>query len=197
VTIVLVIANLALLVVYFSAWTRSGAQGNKKTIQRWPTTLVYPVDITEFKASGKAVNQDEEFEEGPDWVRNLTFKLKNKSNKTITYIMVNVTFPETKAALNGRVVAHQIHLGQDPDNKMEQAPLHLAPEQSMNLSLAPEYDDIKGAVTVQRLPMENISKIIVRLQEVMFDDGSLWSAGILYRRNANPNQPNKWLKVDN
>jgi|SRR5947209_5404758 len=192
----LIIANLCLLVIYVSAWTTPHAQNKKKTISRWPTRLVYPVEITELKTNGKAVKADEEFDGDTDWLQALTFKLKNKSDRTITYIALDIDFPETRAVGNGSITEHQIMLGNDPENKLGHTPLHFLPGDSMEVPLAPEYKEIKTSLS-HRLPLENVSNVLVRLHQVMFDDGTLWSAGNLYRRNPDSNGYPKWIKIDN
>lgn len=196
ITLVLVIANLCLLVVYVSAWTNPRTQNKKKTISRWPTRLVYPVEITELKTEGKAVKADEEFEGDTDWLQNLTFKLKNKSDKTITFIVLDIDFPETRAVGDGRISEHQITLGSDPENKSGHPPLHFLPGESMEVPLASEYKEIKTLLGF-RLPLDNVTNVLVRLHQVMFDDGTLWSSGNLYRRNPDPNAYPKWIQINN
>lgn len=195
ITIVLVIANLCLLIIYVSAWASPRTQNNKKTISRWRTTLVYPAEITDFKVDDKPVNADEEFEGGTEWLKNLSFTLKNKSDKTIIFTVIDLDFPETSAVENGRIAQRQITLGQDPENKLDTPPLQLLPGKSMEIKLDTEYNGIKTLLT-RRLPIDNVTKIMVRLHQVMFDDGTLWSAGTLYRRNPNQSEPNKWIKID-
>jgi hypothetical protein len=196
ITLLLVMANLCLLVVYVGAWTNPRVQNKKKTISRWPTRLVYPVDITELKTKGKAVKADEEFDGDTDWLQNLTFKLKNKSDKTITYIVLDIDFPETRAVGDGSISQHQITLGRDPENKFGGTPLNFLPGESMEVPLAPEYNSIKTSLG-RRLPLENVSNVLVRLHQVMFDDETLWSSGNLYRRNPDPNGYPKWIQINN
>lgn len=195
ITVVLVIANLCLLIIYVSAWASPRAQNNKKTISRWRTLLVYPAEITDFKVDGKPVNSDEEFDAGADWLQNLSFKLKNKSDKTITFTVIDLDFPETAAVSGGRIAQRQITLGQDPENRLGAAPLQLLPGKSMDIRLDAEYSGIKTLLT-RWLPIDNVTKVTVRLHQVMFDDGTLWSAGTTYRRNPNTGEPNKWIKID-
>lgn len=196
ITLVLVIANLCLLVIYMSAWANPRAQIKKKTISRWPTRLIYPVEISELKINGKAVNADEEFDGDTDWLQGLIFKLKNKSGKTITFIVLDLDFPETKAVGDGRVSQHQITLGRDPENKFERPPLHFPPGETMEVPLAPEYNEIRTLLG-RRLSLDSVTNVLVRLHQVMFDDGTVWSSGNLYRRNPDPNGSPKWIQIDN
>src|SRR5258708_34212768 len=94
ITIVLIIANLCLLVIYVSAWTKPSVQNNKKTVIRPLTLAQEPVEIT-IELKGQPVNatktvraekgiRTEEFDSEADWLRNLTLKVTNKSEKVIT-----------------------------------------------------------------------------------------------------------------
>lgn len=193
ITVTLVVANLSLLVVYTSAWVRSRPQNNKKTVVRPLTLVKEPVEI-KFEHRGKPLKENEEFESDSDWVKDLKFKLKNRSGKTITYILLDVDFPET-AASSGRVAQQQITLGRDPEGHSTQQPLQLRPEESMEVSLDAGYDQIKNLIG-RSLPMESISKTVIRLHQVMFDDGTLFSSGSMYRRNDEPNATQKWVKIE-
>lgn len=55
----------------------------------------------------------EEFDGDGDWLRNLTLKVKNKSDKVITYIVLDLTFPQTATNQHPRVGLHQVFLGVD------------------------------------------------------------------------------------
>ncbi len=202
--ITLAIANLCLFVIDVSGWTNPVAQ-NKKAIIRRLTLSKEPVEIS-FKLKGQPVKASEavraeegiraeEFEGDPDWLKDLTLKLRNTSGKTITHIELDLHFPEVTR--NGRTALHGIFLGVDPDRKFTRAELRLAPNETIEIPLAGRYDDIKTLVkTVGNLPLENVTKLWVEFHSALFDDGTLFEAGTLYRRNPNPNDPHKWIPVD-
>jgi hypothetical protein len=204
--VILVIGNLSLVVIYFSGWTNARFQNNKKTIIRRLTLSKEPVEIS-FKLKGQhlktseAVPDDEgiraeEFEGDVDWLKDLTLKLRNTSGKTITYIVLNLHFPEVTN--NGRTALHQIFLGIDPDRKFQRAELQLAPNESIEIPLAARNADLKMLVQkVGNLPVENVSKVWVEFHAATFDDGTLFETGTLYQRNPNRNDPQKWIKIAN
>jgi len=193
ITVILVVANLSLLVVYTSAWVSSRPQSNQKTVVRPLTLVKEPVEI-KFEHRGKPLKENEEFESDADWVKDLKFKLKNKSGKTITYILLDVDFPET-AVSSGRVAQQQISLGRDPEGHSTQQPIQLRPGESTEVSLEAGYDQIKHLISLSR-PVESISKTVIRLHQVGFDDGTVFSSGSMYRRNDDPNATQKWVRID-
>jgi hypothetical protein len=204
ITIILLIANLCLFVISVSAWIKPAAQ-SKKTIIRRLTLSKEPVAIS-FTLKGQPVNASEavrteegirveEFEGDPDWVRDLTLKLRNTSDQTITYIALDLHFPDVTR--NGRTALHQIFLGVDPDGKFQRAELRLAPHQTIEVPLAERYDNIKNLVEkVGNTPLGNITKLWVEFHSALFEDGTLFEAGTLYRRNPDQSDSRKWLKID-
>jgi len=205
ITITLTVANLFLFAIYVGGWIKPVAQ-NQKAIIRRLTLAKYPVEIS-FKVKGQPVNASEvvrreegiraqEFEGDRDWLKDLTIKLKNTSGKTITYMVLMLDFPEVTK--NGRTAEHQIHLGVDPDRKFQRPELRLAPNETIEISLAERYTSIKTLVeTVGSVPPENVSKVLVDFYSAFFDDETLFEAGTLFRRNPDQNASPKWLKIDN
>ncbi|MDX6404310.1 MAG: hypothetical protein QOH70_1765 [Blastocatellia bacterium] len=206
ITIVLVIANLCLLVIYVSAWTKPNPQNNKKTVIRPLTLANEPLEIT-FELNGRPVNatkavraeegiHTEEFDGDSDWLRNLTLKVRNKSEKVITYIVLDLTFPQTATNEHPRVGLHQVFLGVDPDGKFPRPALRVAPNESLEIPLATRFKDIKTLVEFSR-SIENVTEMEVRIHQVLFDNGTLFETGTYYRRNSDPNDPRKWIRIDN
>jgi len=193
ITAVLVIANLCLLVIYLSGWTNPSGQNNKKTVVQPPSLVKEPLEIT-IEHRGQSIKSNEEFDGDADWLRNLKLKINNRSEKAITYVVLDLTFPETATAENGRVGLHQIRLGASPDLPLGGAQFYLAPGASKEISLDSEYPDMRKLIE-SRIPVDRITKIVIRLETALFDDGIKWFAGSLYRRNPNRNDPHKWIPL--
>lgn len=205
ITIVLSIANLCLLVIYVSAWIRPAAQ-DKKTIIKRLTLAKEPVDIS-YKLKGHPLNATkaeraeegtsaEEFDADQDWIKELTVKLRNKSGKTITYIQLNLHFPEVTK--NGRTALQQVFLGVNPDGKAAREELKLAPNETVEIPLTEKFEDIKALVeTGGKKPIGNVSKMWVEFHAALFDDGTLFEAGTFYKLNPDQKDPRKWVKIDN
>ena len=111
-------------------------------------------------------------------------------------MVLDLTFPQTATNEHPRVGLHQIFLGVDPDRTLARPELRLAPNESMEIPLIARHDDIKKLVE-SRLSIENITEMEIRIHQVLFNDGTLFETGALYRRNPDPNDPRKWIKIDN
>ena len=204
IAIILSIANLCLFVADVSAWIKPGAQ-NKKTIIRLLTLAKEPVAIS-FNLKGQPVEvseavraeqgiRTEEFEGDSDWVKDLTLKLRNTSDKTITYIQLNLHFPEVTR--NGRTALHQIFLGVDPDGQFRREELRLAPQQTIEIPLSVRYADIKNLVeNGGQVSLGNVTQLWVEFHAALFDDGTLFEAGTVFRRNPDQTDPHSWIKID-
>ena len=189
--LLLVVANLSLVVIYVSGWTPPRAQTNKKTIIKPPTIVKEPVAIT-IKHRGQPINPNEEFDGDSDWLKDVTLKLTNKSDKTITFVQIHLVFPETATAEKSSTGLHRIELGIYPDFPSNRPPMVLRPGDSTEVTLANEYTEIKRLVE-QRVPIDKINQVTLRLQTALFDDGTKFFAGVLYRRD--PNIPGRWNPI--
>jgi hypothetical protein len=50
--------------------------------------------------------------------------------------------------------------------------------------------------TAGKIPLGNVTKLWVEFHAALFDDGTLFEAGTSFRRNADQNDPRKWIKID-
>jgi len=188
--LLLILANINLGAVYVSGWT-PGPQNNKKTIVSPPSIVKEPVAIS-IKHRGQHVEANQEFDGDADWLKDVTLKLTNVSDKTITYIAIHLIFPETATAEKSSTGLHQIELGVHPDVPSNRSPIALRPGDSMEVTLGNEYGDIKKLVE-KRVSIDKINKVTVRPQTALFNDGTMFFAGMLYRRD--PNRPGKWITI--
>jgi len=139
ISVVRAVATLCVLVICLSGWTNPRIQSTKKSVIRRLTVMKYPLERAvelngePVKATGTVLPEQgirtEEFEGDADWLKNLTLKIKNTSDKVITYVVVDLTFPETATSDDPHVGLHQIFLGVDPDRKFSRAELRIAPNE--------------------------------------------------------------------
>ena len=179
---------------------------NRKTIFTFSSLASESVKFS-FKLKGQPLdsNRDlypdawprpyEEFDGDPDWLKDITVSLRNISGKTITYVVLNLTFPE--ASKNGQVALHQIFIGVDPDRMFLRPEVRLLPSEAMEIALSERYAGIKALVEmVGRMPVENVTQMQVDLHAALFDDGTRFEGDTFFKRNPDPNGPRKWLRVN-
>ncbi len=92
ITIVLLLVNLFAISLVVSNWKAStnaaASQDNRKIVKKELGTLNEPLSFIDFKIKDKKVKLGEGFEDDAEWLKNLSFKIKNKSDKPITYSTV-------------------------------------------------------------------------------------------------------------
>ena len=126
-----------------------------------------------------------------DWLENLKFTLKNTSGKRITYVAVELDFPETTA--NGpMMVYNQLSLGVRPrateDDRKRATALRLEPGETVTFTLsAKDLQVIKQFLAVRNYELADINNVTIRIDRLIFDDGMKWQIGRFYK--LNPDKP--------
>ena len=179
---------------------------DKKTIIRLLTLVKEPVQIS-YELKGEPVKatqavtpgdgiRTEQFEADADWLRDLTLKLTNTSEQTITHVVVNLRFPEVTPNFTSMAL-HQISLGVGPDGKVQGPAFKLAPNESIQVPLASRYPEIEKLLqTVGKKQPTDVCKVWVEFHEALFDDGTLFQAGSMFRRNPDLNSPQRWIRIE-
>ena len=196
-TMALIIASACLLAlpVNFQARSQPGQQ-KEKVVSKHPAPLNEPIEIIDVSVNTKAVKLGEGFEAETGWLKGVTFKVKNRSEKAITALTIDFDFPETKESA-GAIMMHPLFLGQRPDFKSSiyRPPLHLQPNETIEISLEKEYAGIKTLIELKHPSVDVINKLVIRVGDMMFEDGTLYSGGFFYRRNPDPDSRQKWIQI--
>jgi hypothetical protein len=185
-----------------SGWTSPLFQSKKKSVLRRVSYYKYPVEIS-FHLKGQPLTNEtlldgfrsNDFDADGDWLKDLTIEIGNTSGKTITWMLVNLLFPDVTK--DGAVALHQFFLGVDPDAPFARPELRVAPNETFEIPLSTKYEDLRRLVKVigSGMAIENVSKVEVEFHAALFDDGTRFQMGLWYRRD--PNDPHKWVGIDN
>ena len=202
ITLLLVAANIALPILYLTGVTPASVRGDlnpqkQRRVQRVSGPPNEPLEVFEPKLRTTQIAFGQVLESTDvDWIKDLNFKIKNRSNKPITFIHIDVLFPETRAI--GPVLVHQLFLGQRSDMSstlINNLPLKLLPDKEELVSLEPAYARIKSLIEHTN-KVEDIHDVEIEVYEVMFADDTLWSGGAFWKRNPDTNSSHKWIRVD-
>lgn len=198
-TTTIIIANIFLFALYASGWTharRQVAPQREKAVLKHPGPKKEPFEITEIRVKTKALKFGEIFEDESDWLKHLTFKVKNRSDKPITFLQMDLDFPETEETA-GAIMMHQLFFGQRPDFKstLNNLPLYIKPNEAMVISLEREYDDIKTFIELKLPTIGRVNKLTIRTSSIIFEGDVLYSAGMFSSRNPDVNSPQKWIPI--
>ncbi|HVG32016.1 MAG TPA: hypothetical protein VM911_03015, partial [Pyrinomonadaceae bacterium] len=164
------------------------SQGQERMIDKisWQTE---PVQLRKLKTKGKPIELGKKFLEQDDWLRGLSVNAVNISDKSISRIEIELSFPRTERAseeLPVYVVA--MIYGQEPSSDDETQKQLLPGENTDVKLLEVNLPFINSALESLGYPAK-ITHAQVMLSSVTFNDGTTWSADkILYTDPSNPHQ---------
>jgi hypothetical protein len=195
-TVLLIALNIAFPILYVTAVSSTAlgmlAQQHQKKVEKHKTYLKLPLEVSEGKIGDKPIALGEPFDGDVDWLKGLKVKVKNKSEKTISWASILFTFPETR--LTGPIMIEFLYIGRRSDMKTPNPPLELKPSEEIELSLESHFDSIKGLIQ-SRGRLDEVNNVDIEVSEVMFSDGTLYSGDNIWKPNPDSNSPHKWLKI--
>jgi hypothetical protein len=148
------------------------------------------------KFSSRALAENGGGEVG-DWLENLEFKLKNKSGKAITFIILQLQFPDTR--VNGPEMVYTLHIGRHPkasgDELVDDEPLALKPGGTVIFALSAKRLELaKQFLALRNFQLADLNKMMIRIVSVAFDDGTKWVMDSYYK--PNPTEPSGYEKIN-
>lgn len=185
----------------------SETESSEKVLTAEPLSPDSPVRIEEVKVGGIVTgfsNQPVTITQS-DWLKNLTFKVKNLTHKKIIYISFNLSFFET--ATNGQFpMGIQPKYGQSEGFTREGRavtmnqiingkilPIEIKSGKDLEFSLKDRYEGLVRFIET-RQPISTINKVHVSFSVVGFDDGTFWSYGGTYFKYDQDN-PGRQIKM--
>ncbi len=151
-----------------------------------------PVEIVSMKVNGKEIQAGEKISGNDDWLRGLTFTLKNISDKPISYISMGLRVDRPT-----RLLVYNLDFGFDPSSGAyrSQSPRRILPGESMDLVLTKD----KYGVFLNMLDVGEFSRSFdvaqYYVQRVRFENEMdvIWEGGNLKRRD--PNESSKFIVI--
>ena len=145
-----------------------------------------PVKITRVKAKKGEVRVGEKFKDTNDWFKGLAVRVKNTSDKPVNYVSVLVIFTRPRAQKEeGRLpFGEPLVYGRSPADSKGPPPIPvppIPPGEHIELNLPERYFDEYTALLKKLDFPESLSHMEISIQEVGFEDGLLWSGGVLWR----------------
>ena len=143
---------------------------------------------------GKPMNREQS-----EWLKNYTFKIKNLTDKKISYLSLRFDFPETKKT--GSEMSYRVSYGHatvmSGDHKEMvvgegNSSLVLKPNENLEVSLEGEYEDLVRFLST-RDSISNLNTVLIRLGSVIFEDGTQWAPSSGYTK-SDPANPGRRLK---
>lgn len=128
------------------------------------------IEVTEIDVEGASVIIGQPFNASTDWLKNIKFKIKNKSDKVLTYFQISLTLPQIKGH---RQVRYTI------DGRGLNSNIKIMPGAMAELHIPPggEYDWIKNVVAEAKLDFATIVQAEVYSVLAYFEDGTQLNSG--------------------
>lgn len=157
------------------------------------TAVQMPVEILSIKLNGRDVQPGEKIQGDDDWLRGLSFTLKNISDKPIAYIDVGLLFPQPKG-----VVVYSLNYGVDfprGDRRGESSPPAIQPGETLNLVLTKERYTSFRRVLALGGAASSFDTATYYIGRISFEDEPdvIWEGGNLKRRD--PGRPTEFTAI--
>ncbi|MBP6003938.1 MAG: hypothetical protein KA746_10935 [Pyrinomonadaceae bacterium] len=123
-----------------------------------------------------------------DWVKHLTFVVKNISKKNISYVEISLLVP-MQNQMPGPVMLYAIFGSQDGGDINGL----IRPEETVKIKVH-ESEYLACEKTLKGWGVVDFDNVLLQLRAVYFDDGTGWSTGRDLVQN--PLNPKKWDYVD-
>lgn len=160
-----------------------------------------PVRITLVKVKKGPVEPNKKFTDSDDeWLKGFTLRVENTSGKPINYISVSLVIlrPEEQEAAGQIPFSEWLSYGVSPTRPRNAAPIQAAPAippgGNTELTLSDESFEVNKTLLKRLGFPDSIERVELIVQDVGFEDGTLWVGGELWRRD--PADPDKWVELN-
>ena len=156
------------------------AQIREADWQSFAPTNVEAVEIVDFKVAGVPIVPGRSFNAGEDWLKDLSVRVKNISDRQIASIMMMISFPETRYKQAGMDYFHGYRLeyregrhtrvGGDKGKP-------LMPGAEVELAADEVQYKVDRRRVVEKAGLTSLSRATIVSVRVDFVDGAIWEAG--------------------
>lgn len=164
-----------------------------------------PVEIVDVKVKGVSVKPKQKFDGDTNWLDGMTIKLKNVSDRPVSYASVLVTTYYEKDGRRSKQrdgedvqAAIELMYGAWPPDPDDPAPPYsppLLPGETLDLTLTERSRDELYSLLRQDDASTDIAELTVRVYRVFFagDNDTMWKMGRMLRRD--PNDFRRWHPI--
>ncbi|MEW6127376.1 MAG: hypothetical protein AB1757_10080 [Acidobacteriota bacterium] len=167
----------------------------EKVVERLKGFSYVPIDVVEVKTADRIVSLGEPFNADREWLKGISFKLKNNFDREITYIQIGLIFPEIPTT--GIGVAFPMHQGKNPywdevHNQRVQ-PISVKPGEEITFTVDESQYRSLVKVVENKQPVSSINKVLIEIRFVVFTDNMGWRSGDFLRQD--PSDSMRWKTV--
>ena len=165
----------------------------ERLIHRLPVENGEPIVITDIKVSRQSISFDHKFLADDDWLKSLSFTIKNRSDKRILALSFMLWFPRP---LGSQDIGSTFVMSYGNSEFHSRKPnpqerlIGMGPGQVANIQFSPEeFRDLQFFLS--GLGYKTVEKVEFNINEVIFEDDTMWFGGRSFQRDKN----NQWQKA--
>jgi len=159
-----------------------------------------PLKIISFDVQGKKVLSGEKFSDSDYWTKTLSIDVQNSFGKKVSYIGIGIFFVRPKDQETVPIFHYSLVRGNRKSalKCLESGfdfPSSNSRDKNTKITLSDkEYQEIRESLDQLGYPAK-IQKVQVQIEEIVFEDGKLWSLGSWYK--IDPDDPDKLIPAKN
>ncbi|HAF13560.1 MAG TPA: hypothetical protein DCK99_07640 [Blastocatellia bacterium] len=155
----------------------SAAEGIK------PSPVTEALEIVDMTVAGRSITVGQPFAADKDWLRSLTFRMRNVSGQPITGARIGFDLPETKTEDHSLGFSLEYGKGLSTGIPSDEQKV-IMPNEEFELKFNEAQYERHRKFVAERSTIPSFSKVWIGVTTVKFEDGSSWASGCL--RSANP-----------
>ena len=149
-----------------------------------------PLEISNLKVNGDPINFDQSFQADDEWLKGLTFDVKNVSGKVITHFRIGLRLRNPNN--NQQVITPMIFHGRDTGLPNVEATVRVADGEIIHATFDEKrYNGLKQAQ--EQVGLNRITDADLSIEMVIFEGDTAWRLGNLLRRDSS--DPMRWNVV--
>jgi hypothetical protein len=148
-----------------------------------------PLRIALVKTKKHVIEKSKAFDADDDWVQGLTLRVDNRSDKTVTYVGVHISFTRTQDQEAGYPAGWMFNYGfnpfhLDPGESIPPPQVEpILPGRSTEIVMSDqEYNELQKFLAEAKFPVSR-KRLELDLIVVGFSDGTAWNNGLIFRRD--------------
>lgn len=182
----------AFLSSFAGAQSPNGQSETQERLLKYSKSPNDPLEIFNLKIGNQPIAFGEKFRAGDEWVKDLSFDVRNTSGRTITHFEFSVSMPSSKPQTPGGITPMFSH-GSNTSHPDVPPTVRMAPDEAVHVTYSDE--NYKSFQSMRRsIELSVVTELSLRIDILMFDDDTAWSSAGLLRRN--PSNPVAWVPFD-
>lgn len=180
--------SLVVVLTLFSSVVYLNAQEKSRIVQDLYLPKDAPVQITNRELKGIKLDAEHRGMGGADWIKHLTFEVKNVSKKNISYVEIMLMVPQ-QGEMPGPAAYVVVFGSRDGSDTNGLVP----PEKSTKIKVR-DSDFSTWERRFEGWGVSDFDRVLLQLRAVYYDDGTGWSAGRDLVQD--PQNPKRWIHQD-